>query len=48
VPDDDELLVLATVPVLDQAGFIGLRGNGHRSSTIDNLLRESSLQGHKY
>ena len=36
-------IVLATVPVLDPAGIIGLRGNGLTPSKIDDFLRESSL-----
>jgi len=35
-------LVLATVPVLDPAGFIGLRGNGLTPSKIDDFLSEPS------
>ena len=38
-----ELLVLATVPVLDAASFIGLRGNGLTPSKIDDFLTEPSL-----
>jgi len=41
-------LVLATVPDLDPAGVIGLRGNGLTPSKIDDFLREQSHQGHKY
>jgi hypothetical protein len=41
-------LLLATVPVLDPAGIIGLRGNGLTPSKIDDFLREPSLQSHKY
>jgi hypothetical protein len=37
------LLVLATVPVLDLAGNIGLRGNGLTPSKIDDFLSEPSL-----
>jgi len=37
------LVVLATVPVLDPAGFIGLRGNGLTPSKIDDFLSEPSL-----
>jgi len=33
-------LVLAMVPVLDPAGFIGLRGNGLTPSKIDDFLRK--------
>ena len=36
-------LVLATVPVLDPAGTIGLRGNGLTPSKIDDFLSEPSL-----
>jgi hypothetical protein len=36
-------LVLATVPVLDPAGFIGLSGNGLTQSKIDDFLSEQSL-----
>jgi len=36
-------LVLATVPVLDPAGIIGLRGNGLTPSKIDDFLTEPSL-----
>jgi hypothetical protein len=36
-------LVLATVPVLDRAGNIGLRGNGLTPSKIDDFLSEPSL-----
>jgi len=36
-------LVLATVPVLDPAGFIGLRGNGLTPSKIDDFFSEPSL-----
>jgi hypothetical protein len=39
----NQYLVLATVPVLDPAGFIGLRGNGLTPSKIDDFLSESSL-----
>jgi hypothetical protein len=41
-------LVLATVPVLDPAVIIGLRGNGLTPSKIDDFLSEPSLYGHKY
>jgi len=41
-------LVLATVPVLDPAGFIGLCGNGLTPSKIDDFFSEPSLLGHKY
>jgi hypothetical protein len=41
-------VVLATVPVLDLAGNISLRGNGLTPSKIDDFLSEPSLQGHKY
>jgi len=37
------LLVLATVPVLDPAGIIGLRGNGLTPSINDDFLSEPSL-----
>jgi len=37
------VLVLATVPVLDPAGFIGLHGNGLTPSKIDDFLSEPSL-----
>jgi len=40
---DDQVLVLATVPGLDPAGFIGLRGNRLTPSTIDDFLSEPSL-----
>jgi hypothetical protein len=36
-------LVLATVPVLGPAGFIGLHGNGLTPSKIDDFLSEPSL-----
>jgi hypothetical protein len=36
-------LVLATVPVLDPAGNIGLLGNGLTLSNIDEYLSELSL-----
>jgi len=36
-------VVLATVPVLDPAGFIGLRGNGLTRSKIVDFLTEPSL-----
>jgi len=36
-------IVLATVPVLDPAGFIDLRGNGLTPSKIDDFLSEPSL-----
>jgi hypothetical protein len=36
-------VVLATVPVLDPAGFIGLRGNDLTPSKIDDFLCEQSL-----
>jgi len=32
--------VLATVPYLEPAGFIGLRGNGLITSKIDDFLSE--------
>jgi hypothetical protein len=32
--------VLATVPVLDPAGFIGVHGNGLTASKIDDFLSE--------
>jgi len=35
--------VLATGPVLDPAGFIGLRGNGLTPSKIDDFLSEPPL-----
>jgi hypothetical protein len=34
---------LATGPVLDLAGFIGLRGNGLTPSKIDDFSSEPSL-----
>ena len=34
--------MLATVPVLDPVGFIGLRGNGLNPSKIDDFLSEPS------
>jgi hypothetical protein len=37
------LLVLAMGPVLDPAGFIGLRGNGLTPLKIGDLLSEPSL-----
>jgi hypothetical protein len=36
-------VVLATGPVLNPAGFIGLRGNGHTPSKIVDFLSELSL-----
>jgi hypothetical protein len=36
-------VVLATVPVLDPAGNIGLRGNGLTPSKIDDFLSKPSL-----
>jgi hypothetical protein len=33
-------VVLATVPYLEPAGFIGLRGNGLTTSKIDDFLSE--------
>ena len=36
-------VVLATVPVFDPAGIIGLRGNGLTPSKIDDFLSEPSL-----
>jgi len=42
------ILVLATVPVLDPAGFIGLRGNGLTPSKIDDFLSALSHYGYKY
>jgi hypothetical protein len=36
-------VVLATGPVLDPPGFIGLRGNGLTPSKIDDFLSEPSL-----
>jgi len=41
--DGSSQLVLATDPVLDPAGFIGLRGNGLTPSKIDDFLSEPSL-----
>jgi len=41
-------VVLVTVPVLDLAGFIGLRGNSLSPSKIDDLLSELSNQVHEY
>jgi hypothetical protein len=41
-------VVLATVPVLDPAGFIGLRGNGLTPSKIDDFLSATSYYGYKY
>ena len=35
--------MLATVPVLEPAGNIGLRGNGLTPSKIDDFLSETSL-----
>jgi hypothetical protein len=35
--------VVATVPVFDPAGIIGLRGNGHTPLKIDDFLSEPSL-----
>jgi hypothetical protein len=34
------MIVLATVPYLEPAGFIGLRGNGLTTSKIDDFLSE--------
>jgi hypothetical protein len=41
-------LVLAMVPVLDPAGFIGLRGNSLTPSKIDDFLSTPSHYGYKY
>jgi len=41
-------VVLATVPVLDPAGFIDLRGNGLTPSKIDDFLSAPSHYGYKY
>jgi hypothetical protein len=41
-------VVLATVPVLDPAGFIGLRGNGLTPSKINDFLSTPSHYGYKY
>ena len=41
--NDGILLVLATVPVLDPTGIIGLRGYGLTPSKIDDFLSEPSL-----
>ena len=41
-------IVLATVPVLDPAGFIGLRGNGLTPSKIDDFLSAPLHYGYKY
>jgi hypothetical protein len=38
-----QIVVLATGPVLDPAGFIGLRGNGLTPSKIDDFLSVPSL-----
>jgi hypothetical protein len=35
--------VLTTVPALDLAGFIGLRGNGLTPSKINDFFRKLSL-----
>jgi hypothetical protein len=40
---DNISLVLATVPVLDLAGIIGLCGNGLTPSKNDDFLSEPSL-----
>jgi len=40
--------VLATVPDLDPAGIIGLRGNGITTSKIDDFLSELSKHVHEY
>jgi hypothetical protein len=45
---DWDNIMLAMVPVLDPAGFIGLRGNGLTPSKIDDFLSKPSLYGHKY
>jgi len=37
---DPPRVVLATVPYLEPAGFIGLRGNGLTTSKIDDFLSE--------
>jgi len=37
------VFVLAMVPVLDLAGFIGLRGNGLTASKIDDFLSEPTF-----
>jgi hypothetical protein len=36
------------VPVVDPAGFIGLRGNGLTASKIDDFLSAPSHYGYKY
>jgi len=41
-------VVLATVPVLDPAGFIGLRGNGLTPSKIVDFLSAALHYGYKY
>jgi hypothetical protein len=41
-------IVLATVPVLDPAGFIGLHGNGLTPSKINDFLSAPSHYGYKY
>jgi len=41
-------IVFATVPVLDLAGFIGLRGNSLTPSKIDHFFSVPSLYGHSY
>jgi hypothetical protein len=41
-------LVLATVPVLDPAGFIGLCGNGLTPLKINDFLCAPSHYGYKY
>jgi len=47
-PVEAELtLVLVTVPVLDPAGFIGLRGNGLTPSKINDFLSAPLHYGFK-
>jgi hypothetical protein len=46
--EDVAWLVLGTIPVLDPAGFIGLRGNGLNPSKIDDFLSTPLHYGYKY
>jgi len=48
IPVLDPVLVLAKVPVLDPAGFIGLGGNGLTPSKIDDVLSAPLHYGYKY
>jgi hypothetical protein len=38
-----KVFVLAMIPVLDPAGFIGLRGNGLTASKIDDVLSKPTF-----